>query len=485
VRLITTGKAALFPFDSPAMQAPRRAYEKGWGATPVFTRGGGSIPVVAEIADLMGIPVVLMGYGLDDDGLHSPNERFSLEMFQRGIETTIVYLEEIRFIFSSFVANFQAFGVVAVVLIAMMGAGVAEESGMMNALIRKLVAVSPAALLAFIIIVVGVLSSVATDAGYLILIPLGAAAFMSMKRHPIAGVAAAFAGVSAIFGVNVLITPLDAMLTEITNEAIGLTGGEPITVVANYFFGTASVILMSIVAVIVTQRIIEPRLGTYQSGAEAQGETSNELSDTEKRGLKGSLYGFLAVAAVVLLFTLPPNAPLRDPATGAIIGNTPFMDSLIFIIALIFLVSGIGYGIGAKTFTGSNDVIKAVTKTFSGLAGPPVHVLDDQPVHRLFQLHQHSARIGCIAGQRPRTGRHRPFTAPGRPDCSDHLTQLHPTGGYPEVGDFCPDLHSPLCPVGGGSTNCFGCLSGRGFADECDYAADGLSTVRPHGCAAL
>ncbi|MCL4267379.1 MAG: dipeptidase [Anaerolineae bacterium] len=95
VRLITTGKAALFPFDIPEMQAAAHAYEKGWGATPLFTRGGGSIPVVAEIADLMDIPVVLMGYGLDDDGLHSPNERFSIEMFHRGIETAIVYMEEL------------------------------------------------------------------------------------------------------------------------------------------------------------------------------------------------------------------------------------------------------------------------------------------------------------------------------------------------------------------------------------------------------
>ncbi len=100
VRLITTGKAALFPFDIPEMQAASRAYERAWGASPVFTRGGGSIPIVAEIADLMKIPVVLMGYGLDDDGLHSPNERFSVEMFQRGIETAIVYLEELALLSS-------------------------------------------------------------------------------------------------------------------------------------------------------------------------------------------------------------------------------------------------------------------------------------------------------------------------------------------------------------------------------------------------
>jgi acetylornithine deacetylase/succinyl-diaminopimelate desuccinylase-like protein len=95
VTLLTTGKPALIPFHLPEMQAASRAYEKGWGHTPVFTRGGGSIPVVADIYDLMGIPVVMMGYGLDDDGLHAPNESYSIEMFQRGIETAIVYLEEL------------------------------------------------------------------------------------------------------------------------------------------------------------------------------------------------------------------------------------------------------------------------------------------------------------------------------------------------------------------------------------------------------
>lgn len=95
VKLLTTGMPALFSHETPAMQAAARAYEKGWGASPIFTRGGGSIPVVADFAELMEIPVVMMGYGLDDDGLHSPNERYSIEMFERGIATAIVYLEEL------------------------------------------------------------------------------------------------------------------------------------------------------------------------------------------------------------------------------------------------------------------------------------------------------------------------------------------------------------------------------------------------------
>ena len=95
IELLTTGKPALIPFDLPEMQAASRAYEKAWGYTPVFTRGGGSIPIVADIRDMMRIPVVMMGYGLDSDGLHAPNEHYSLEMFQRGIETAIVYLDEL------------------------------------------------------------------------------------------------------------------------------------------------------------------------------------------------------------------------------------------------------------------------------------------------------------------------------------------------------------------------------------------------------
>jgi acetylornithine deacetylase/succinyl-diaminopimelate desuccinylase-like protein len=95
VKLITTGLPALIPMDLPAMQAAARAYQRGWGHTPVFTRGGGSIPVVADFVDLLQVPVVMMGYGLDDDGLHAPNESYSLKMFVRGIETAIVYMEEL------------------------------------------------------------------------------------------------------------------------------------------------------------------------------------------------------------------------------------------------------------------------------------------------------------------------------------------------------------------------------------------------------
>lgn len=286
---------------------------------------------------------------------------------------SLLSTEGIRFLFSSFVGNFQGFGVVAVTFIAMLGAGVAEQAGMMSALIRKLVQVAPRRTITFIIVFVGALSSVATDAGYLILIPLGAAAFVTLNRHPLAGMAAAFGGVSAIFGVNIIITPVDSMLTEITNEAITLAGGEPISIVANLFFAIVSSIVISLVATVITERIIEPRLGKYEPDPETAAELAavtgdGQLGAEERRGLRFSMWATLVFLAFIALITLPEGAPLRHPG-GYIDGNSPFMDSLLFIITMLFLIAGIAYGRGARTMTTANEVIAAVTKTFSGLAG--------------------------------------------------------------------------------------------------------------------
>jgi aminobenzoyl-glutamate transport protein len=290
---------------------------------------------------------------------------------------SLLSADGIRFIFTSFVPNFAGFGVVAVTFIALMGAGVAEGSGLMAALIKLLVRASPRRVLAFVLIFVGVLSSIATDAGYLILVPLGAAAFASVGRHPLAGMAACFAGVGAIFGVNPIPGPIDAQITAITNEALGAVGGTPLGILANYWFSIVSSILLALVAYVITERIVEPRLGAYQPAdiGEPTGISIEDDADAvddaaaERRGLRFALLFFGLFIAFVLAITLPPGAPLRDPDTGDIIGVTPFMDSLLFIISMSFLLAGIGYGIGARTFTGSNDVIAAVVKTFSGLSG--------------------------------------------------------------------------------------------------------------------
>lgn len=272
--------------------------------------------------------------------------------------------------FSSFVDNFAAFSVVAVVLVAMAGVGVSEHAGLMAALIRKIVKVAPRWSLAFILIFVGVVSSVASDAGYLILIPLSAAAFLSVGRHPLAGMAAAFAGVGAIFGVNILITPTDSMMTEITNEALGNIGAQPLSVTANFYFSIVCSVVLALVAVLVTVKIVEPRLGKYELADPLSDNAEEEVDAVaEARGLKFALWALVVVVIGVLAISLPPGAPLRDTETGDLIGATPFMASLIFIISLAFLVCGIFYGMGAKTMEGGDAVVGAIAKTFGSLGG--------------------------------------------------------------------------------------------------------------------
>ncbi|WP_258066824.1 AbgT family transporter [Arthrobacter sp. GMC3] len=302
-----------------------------------------------------GMPVTLPDYTVSE-------QTFAVKNLLSG--------DGLQVFFSSFVDNFAAFSVVAVVLVAMAGVGVAEHAGLMAALIRKIVKVAPRWSLAFILIFVGVLSSVASDAGYLILIPLSAAAFLSVGRHPLAGMAAAFAGVGAIFGVNILITPSDSMITEITNEALGNIGAAPLSVTANFYFSIVSSIVLTLVAVLVTVKIVEPRLGKYELADPLAANAEEEVdANAEARGLKFALWALVAVVVGVLAISLPPGAPLRDTATGELIGATPFMASLIFIISLAFLICGIFYGLGAKTLRGGDEVVGAIAKTFGSLGG--------------------------------------------------------------------------------------------------------------------
>jgi aminobenzoyl-glutamate transport protein len=257
----------------------------------------------------------------------------------------------------------------------MIGVGVAEEAGLIAALIRKMVKVAPAYAITFIIVLLGGISSVASDAGYLVLIPLGAAAFVTLGRHPLAGIAAAYAGVSAAFFVNVLITPADGIITEVTNETIALAApGFHLNVTHNYFFAFASTIFCAAVMTLLTERYLEPRLGTWDP-AEGPDEApvdhvlSEEELRLESRGLRLSGIYVLVALAIVSLLTFIPGAPLRDPATGEIFGSSPFMSSLLFIISMLFLAAGLGYGRGAKSLLGSTNVINAIVKTFNGLGG--------------------------------------------------------------------------------------------------------------------
>lgn len=299
-----------------------------------------------------------------------PLEKKGYEIETRTITArSLLTAEGIRFIYVSLVPNFMGFTAVGLMIVAMIGAGVAEESGLVKALIRKLVRMSPAWALTYLLAFAGILSSVAADAGYLVLIPLAGTAFLSVGRHPHAGLALGFAAVAGAFTVNMLIKPLDAVLVEFTNDAIHLVDpNKSIGLASNVWFSVASVILLTLLVAFITERLIEPRLGKYQPKDTTDAETEDtRITPPEARGLWFAGIGVLGLLVVFALLTLPPNAPLRDPDTGALIGNSPFMNGLIAVIMLMFLVAGAGYGLGAGTIRTATEVIKAMEKSLSGL----------------------------------------------------------------------------------------------------------------------
>jgi aminobenzoyl-glutamate transport protein len=287
----------------------------------------------------------------------------------------------IRFAYQSLIPSFMSFTGLGLIIVAMVGVGVAEQAGLVKALIRKLVIVSPRWALCYILVLVGILSSIAADAGYLVLIPLAGSAFLSIKRHPLAGLAAGFAAVAGAFTVNMLIKPLDAILVEFTNDAIHLVDPNlSIGLTSNLWFSCVSVPFLTILVTLITERVIEPRLGTYKpepAAPEAEKPAAKEgtpppkdeaaLSAGESRGL---LFAGIALVIVLVFFgllTLPPGAPLRSPDTDALIGNSPFMNGLIAVIMVVFLATGSAFGLGAGTLKNSAEVIKAIEKSMSGL----------------------------------------------------------------------------------------------------------------------
>ena len=318
-----------------------------------------------------------------DGGSSQPSEELAAEhasadSYEIKTETarveSLLSTNGVRFLFTSFVSNFRNFAAVAIMLVVLIGVGLAESAGLIGALIRKLVAISSPGTLTPIIVFAGVLSSVASDAGYLVLIPLGAVAFKSVGRNPLAGIAAAFAGVSAGFGVNFMIAPIDGVLTEITNDAIALVNpGETIDLVSNLWFGIGSTIFVTIVMTLITTRLVEPRLGPHRPELEAASEDDVEgpqvAPEDEARGLRWALWATVGVIALIAALTIPSGAPLRNPETSKVIGDSPFMDSLLVIITLLFFAAGLAYGRGARTVKSSTDVIDAITKSWAGLAG--------------------------------------------------------------------------------------------------------------------
>src|SRR5262245_39882907 len=232
--------------------APKTAMQK---LLDVVERVGNKVPHPAVLFFLLIGLVVVLSVALA--GISVSYQRLNPVTHKTEEATTairsLLSADGIRFITTSVVPNFINFGPVGIIMVAMIGVGLAEQSGLIGALIRKIVLVAPPGAMTAIIVTLGVLSSIASDAGYLVLIPLGAAAFLSLGRHPLAGLAAAFAGVAAAFGVNFLVKPIDGILAEMTNDAVRIVDPtKTIELTGNFYFGVGSSVVLIAVCTLIT-----------------------------------------------------------------------------------------------------------------------------------------------------------------------------------------------------------------------------------------
>ncbi|MGL4450338.1 MAG: AbgT family transporter [Sarcina sp.] len=316
------------------------------------------IMVVSHIMAEMGVSVTYEGLN------RSTNEIETMTV----TVTSLLSREGIIGMLEGALVNFTSFAPLGTVLVAMLGVGVAEGTGLIGTALKKLVLSTPKTLITVVVVLAGVVSNMASDAGYVVLIPLGAMIFLSMGRHPIAGLAAAFAGVSGGFSANLMVGPTDALLAGISKEAAKIGSATATVEVAdNWFFLIVSTFLIAIVGTLVTEKIVEPRLGEYKGKAKV--DKNMDITDKEKRGLKFAGVASILVAIVLGIATIPQNAILRNAETGSLVEKAPFMNSIVIIIAIVFLVLGVAYGIGAGSIKNDKDVIKEMSKTMSTMGG--------------------------------------------------------------------------------------------------------------------
>ncbi len=284
----------------------------------------------------------------------------------------------------STVTNFTQFAPVGPVLVAVLGIGIAERSGLLAVVLRALVAKAPAGWLSTIVVFTGVLSSLAADTGYVVLIPLSALVFQAAGRSPIAGIAAAFAGVSGGYSANLLVGPVDVILSGLSTEAAQLLDSQyEVLVTGNYYFIILSTVVVSFVGGWITDHVVSPRLPKSQPRTQTEMQSESDLphastpiqesSDCEnrhreRRGLRAVGIVLLVMVAVILACLVPEQGWLRDPNTGGII-KSPFMSGIVVLIALIIGILGIVYGRVAGTMASSRDVITGMESTMATMAG--------------------------------------------------------------------------------------------------------------------
>ncbi len=330
---------------------------------------GNRLPHPITLFALFALAVVVISAVCEAFGVSATGEIINTSTMQLEEQTihalSLLSRDGIVYMLTQMVNNFTSFAPLGVVLVTMLGVGCAEGSGYLSALLRRAVSVTPKFIVTPMIVFLGVMSNIASDIGYVVLIPIGALVFMAYGRHPMAGLAAAFAGVSGGFSANLMIGTLDPMLAGISTVAAKLV--DPLYEVRatdNLYFMFVSTFLIVLLGTIVTDKIVEPRLGAY-TGSMDHGMDASAVTAQERRALRAANWTLLVLVVALVALCIPSNSIFRNPETGSLIDKSPLIGGLIPLITLVFFVPSVVYGRVAGVYKGEKDVCNQLSKNMN------------------------------------------------------------------------------------------------------------------------
>lgn len=330
---------------------------------------GNCLPHPVSLFAIFALGIVVLSGILSYLGLEVVDPRDNIRII--GV-ISLFNAEGLRRIMTGLVTNFTLFVPLGTVLVTMLGVGVAEASGLLSTAIRSIVLYTPKKLITMAVVFAGVLSNTASEMGYVVLIPMAGFLFLGMRRHPLAGMAAAFAGVSGGYSANLLIGTVDPLLAGITQEAARfIDPAYEVHPAVNWYFMAVSTFLVTIVGTWVTSRYVEPTLGKYDDKNSEKGGVSGEeylkpLTKAEKKAFKLAGLACLGVLAVFALTIVPENGILRNQETGDVF-HSPFMKGLVAFLFIFFLVPSAVYGFVVKKFKTDQEIIDGMAASMSKL----------------------------------------------------------------------------------------------------------------------
>ncbi|MBA2692678.1 MAG: AbgT family transporter [Rubrobacter sp.] len=276
----------------------------------------------------------------------------------------------VEYILTSTVTNFVEFPPLGTVLIIILGIGVAQRVGLIEAVMKKTIMNAPPSLITYAVVLSGILGNLASDAAFIVIPPLAALVFLGVGRHPLAGLAAGFAAAGAGFSANFFITSTDALLSGISTSVVQSVAEDVVvTPVSNWFFMIASVPVLVIAGVFITERIVEPRLGAYdpEAGDGSEIETMEELSPAENRGLRNTLIATVVYVVLLAAAVFPSGSPFRNEDGGLV--PSPLLDGVVPIIFVFFIAVALAYGVTVGEIETPADIPRLMGETIASMAG--------------------------------------------------------------------------------------------------------------------